>query len=82
MFRKGKALGEQGFYEKAVKILTEVKDKNPPDGPAVDAELARLKVIDDERERVHKQKLKGFLNKEKKPAATTPAENTPAADPA
>lgn len=29
MFRKGKALGEQGFFEKAVKILDEVKEKNP-----------------------------------------------------
>ena len=29
MFRKGKALGEQGFFEKAVKILEEVKEKNP-----------------------------------------------------
>jgi Flp pilus assembly protein TadD len=29
MFRKGKALGEQGFFEKAVKILEEVQEKNP-----------------------------------------------------
>jgi hypothetical protein len=29
MFRKGKALGEQGFFDKAVKILEEVKEKNP-----------------------------------------------------
>ena len=32
-----------------------------PDGPAVDAELARLRIVDNERERVHKQKLKGIL---------------------
>ncbi|PPQ76239.1 hypothetical protein CVT26_008147 [Gymnopilus dilepis] len=48
MFRKGKALGEQGFFEKALK------------------EIARLKAIDDERERVHKKKMKGFLNKAEK----------------
>jgi len=78
LFRKGKALGAQGFYEKAVKILKDVKEKNPSDGPAVDAELARLKVIDDERERAHKQKMKGFLNKEKK--STPASEGTPAAD--
>ena len=29
LFRKAKALGEQGFYEKAVKILTDVKSKSP-----------------------------------------------------
>jgi len=78
MFRKGKALGEMGFYEKAVKILEEVKEKNPSgayisavyapslmitsffsDAAIVDAELSRLRVIDNERERVNKQKLKG-----------------------
>lgn len=29
MFRKGKALGEQGFFEKALKVLEELKKKNP-----------------------------------------------------
>lgn len=29
LFRKGKALGEQGFFEKAVKILEDLKTKNP-----------------------------------------------------
>ena len=29
MFRKGKALGEQGFFEKALKILEDLKTKNP-----------------------------------------------------
>ncbi|KAF8071883.1 hypothetical protein FPV67DRAFT_1447350 [Lyophyllum atratum] len=87
MFRKAKALGEMGFYEKAVKILEEVKEKNPSDAAIVDAELSRLRVIDNERERVHKQKLKGFLNRpEKKTAAVVPTqpESTSAAtsDPA
>ncbi|KAG5635809.1 hypothetical protein H0H81_010057 [Sphagnurus paluster] len=60
LFRKGKALGAQGYYEKAVKILEEVKEKNPSDAPIVDAELSRLRAIDNERERQHKQKLKGM----------------------
>jgi hypothetical protein len=29
MFRKGKALGEQGFFEKAVKVLEDLRSKNP-----------------------------------------------------
>ncbi|KAH6913178.1 hypothetical protein BKA70DRAFT_1262108 [Coprinopsis sp. MPI-PUGE-AT-0042] len=69
LFRKAKALGEQGFYEKAVKILTDVKSKSPADAAACDQELARLRAIDDEREKAHKKKLKGFLNKEKAKAA-------------
>jgi hypothetical protein len=28
MFRKGKALGEQGFFEKAEKVLEELKTQN------------------------------------------------------
>ncbi|KAG6908671.1 hypothetical protein DXG01_003685 [Tephrocybe rancida] len=66
LFRKAKALGEQGLYEKAVKILEEIKEKNPSDAASCNAELSRLRVIDNEREKVHKQKLKGFLNREKK----------------
>ncbi|GLB40369.1 putative bone development [Lyophyllum shimeji] len=77
MFRKGKALGEMGFFDKAVKILEEVKEKNPTDAPAVDAELSRLRAIDNERERANKQKLKGFLNRaEKKTAAVTRVEES------
>ena len=76
LFRKGKALGEQGFFEKSVKILEDLKSKNPTGAPhqkldyvvsreavidaaAVDQEIARLRVIDNEREKVHKQKMKG-----------------------
>jgi len=66
MFRKGKALGEQGFFEKALKVLEELKKKNPSDAALVDQEIARLKAIDDEREKVHKKKMKGFLNKAEK----------------
>ncbi|EAU85357.2 hypothetical protein CC1G_07051 [Coprinopsis cinerea okayama7 len=73
MFRKGKGLGQQGFFEKAVKILEEVKTKNPSDAAICDQEIARLRVIDNERERAHKQKLKGFLNKDKAKAALAEA---------
>ncbi|KAG9224619.1 hypothetical protein CCMSSC00406_0002230 [Pleurotus cornucopiae] len=61
MFRKGKALGEQGFFEKAIKVLEDLKSKSPEDAAAADAEMTRLRIIDNERERVHKQKMKGFL---------------------
>jgi hypothetical protein len=30
MFRKGKALGELGFFEKASKVLNDLKTQNPP----------------------------------------------------
>ncbi|KAF9468014.1 hypothetical protein BDZ94DRAFT_1294517 [Collybia nuda] len=83
LFRKGKALGEQGFYEKAVKILEDVKAKNPSDAGIVDAELSRLRIIDNQREKANKQKLKGFLNKaEKKAAAAETPVAGPSSDPA
>jgi len=66
MFRKGKGLGEQGFFDKALKVLEDLKTKNPSDATLVDQEIARLRAIDDERERVHKKKMKGFLNKAEK----------------
>ncbi|KAF5327492.1 hypothetical protein D9619_004422 [Psilocybe cf. subviscida] len=66
MFRKAKALGELGYYEKAVKILEDLKKKSPTDAASADQEIARLTVIDNERERVHKKKMKGFLNKAEK----------------
>ncbi|KAG6899966.1 hypothetical protein C0993_004867 [Termitomyces sp. T159_Od127] len=69
-FRKAKALGEQGYYEKAVKILEDIKGKNPSDAAIYDGELARLRTIDNERDRANKAKLKGFLNREKKAEKT------------
>ncbi|KAF8920383.1 hypothetical protein CPB85DRAFT_631497 [Mucidula mucida] len=44
LFRKGKALGEQGFFERSIKVLEEVKSKNPEDAPKVDAEIVRLRA--------------------------------------
>jgi hypothetical protein len=80
LFRKGKALGELGFFGKAEKVLEELKTKSPTglfplsiranhpftlyglpvDAPGATAELARLRTIDQAREKVHKQKLKGL----------------------
>ena len=77
MFRKGKALGEQGFFQKAEKVLEDLKSKNPSgvysdmsswcsigspclsDKELVDQEIKRLRVIDKEREKVHRQNMKG-----------------------
>jgi len=73
MFRKGKALGELGFFEKAEKVLEELKIKNPTDAPEATAELARLRAIDQAREKAHKQKLKGFLSREKPEKKTASA---------
>lgn len=73
MFRKGKALGEEGFFEKSLKVLEELKKKNPSDTAMVDAEIARLRAIDNERSKAARQKLKGFLNKaEKKQESLAP----------
>jgi len=69
MFRKGKALGEQGFFDKALHVLEDLRKRNPTDDTLVSHEIARLRALDNERERVHKQKMKGFLNKADKKGA-------------
>ncbi|KAJ7744321.1 TPR-like protein [Mycena olivaceomarginata] len=66
MFRKAKALSEQGYFERAVKLLEDLKSKSPADAALAEAELVRLRAIDKERERVNNKKLKGFLNKAEK----------------
>ncbi|KAH8826330.1 hypothetical protein DL96DRAFT_1607710 [Flagelloscypha sp. PMI_526] len=63
-FRKAKALGEQGFFEKCVKVFDELKKKTPEDAASIDAEVARLRILDKEREKKHTKKMKGFLSKE------------------
>ncbi|KAI9456003.1 TPR-like protein [Russula earlei] len=72
MFRRGKALGEQGFFERAEDILEELIKESPADAPAASAELKRLRAIDKEREKMHSQKLRGWLTRgalETSPAA-------------
>ncbi|KAJ6513101.1 TPR-like protein [Mycena sanguinolenta] len=70
MYRKAKALSEQGYFERAVKLLEDLKSKSEADAALADTELTRLRAIDKERERANNKKLKGFLNKAEKKAAT------------
>ncbi|KAJ6576628.1 hypothetical protein DFH09DRAFT_1149892 [Mycena vulgaris] len=74
MFRKAKALAELGYFERAVKLLEDLKTKSPADAALADAELSRLRALDKERERANNKKLKGthaqslpsaFLSREK-----------------
>ncbi|KAI0035370.1 hypothetical protein K488DRAFT_83078 [Vararia minispora EC-137] len=76
LFRKAKALGELGYFERAEKILDDIIKKSISDAPAAYAELARLRVIDKERERKHNKKLKGWLNRDKTGSALTPNDIT------
>ncbi|KAF7374780.1 Tetratricopeptide repeat protein 9B [Mycena sanguinolenta] len=68
MYRKAKALSEQGYFERAVKLLEDLKSKSEADAALADAELTRLRAIDKERGRANDKKLKGFLNKAEKKA--------------
>ncbi|KAI0775160.1 hypothetical protein BD413DRAFT_533621 [Trametes elegans] len=64
LFRKAKAYGETGWFEKAETILQDlIKDAVSPEKEACEAELQRLFAMDKEREKSHNKKMKGFLNK-------------------
>ncbi|KAI0091240.1 hypothetical protein BDY19DRAFT_934685 [Irpex rosettiformis] len=65
LFRKAKALGEQGYFEKAEAILTELTKEDSADGPIILAELTRLRAADKVREKEQNKKFKGFLNRDK-----------------
>ncbi|KAH8117875.1 hypothetical protein DFH11DRAFT_863760 [Phellopilus nigrolimitatus] len=66
LFRKAKALGELGFFEKAEPILNDLLTKNSAEASTIKIELESLRAKDRERERKQNQKLRGFLkNKEK-----------------
>lgn len=67
LFRKGKALGEIGYIEKAETALMEVKKVSPTEEAIVDAELARLRAVDNERQRVADKKMRGWLSRDSKP---------------
>ncbi|KAG6851119.1 hypothetical protein H0H93_000999 [Arthromyces matolae] len=73
-FRKAKALGEQGYCDKGIKILEDIKKKNPTDAAIYDSEISRLRAIDNEKDKANKAKLKGFLSREKKTSKTVDAE--------
>ncbi|KAG1734657.1 hypothetical protein EDD22DRAFT_925438 [Suillus occidentalis] len=66
LFRKAKALGELGFFEKAETALKEIKKVAPNEAPMADAELTRQKSMDRERQKAHDQKMRGWLSREKK----------------
>jgi tetratricopeptide (TPR) repeat protein len=59
LFRKGKALGELGWFEKAEPILQDLLKKNPADTPTINAEIARLRAMDKDREKKASNKMKG-----------------------
>ncbi|KAH9846657.1 hypothetical protein C2E23DRAFT_872251 [Lenzites betulinus] len=64
LFRKAKAHGETGWFEKADKILLDlIKDADPTEKEACEAELKRLREMDKKREQAHANKMKGFLKK-------------------
>jgi len=65
MFRKGKALGELGWTERAEKVLSDLRARNPSDTQIVEQELARMKLQEAERERKANQKFRGFLSRDK-----------------
>jgi len=65
LFRKGKALGELGFFEKAEKLLSDLLAKDSADSVAIQAELVRLKTMDKEREKAHNKKMRGWLSRDK-----------------
>ncbi|KAH7884441.1 hypothetical protein F5I97DRAFT_1889571 [Phlebopus sp. FC_14] len=69
LFRKAKALGELGYFEKAEGVLAEVKKIAPNEAPMVDAELSRQRTADKERQRVHDQKMRGWLSRDKRTEA-------------
>ncbi|KIK62952.1 hypothetical protein GYMLUDRAFT_163682 [Collybiopsis luxurians FD-317 M1] len=71
MYRKAKALAEQGYLERAYKVFEDLKTKNSEEATLYEQELARYKAIDAQREKANNAKLKGFLNKAEKKAAAT-----------
>ncbi|KAL1740076.1 hypothetical protein HDZ31DRAFT_48210 [Schizophyllum fasciatum] len=66
LFRKGKAECEDGFIDRGIRTLEDVKKKDPSGAANVDAEIARFRALDAQKEKEHKKKMKGFLNKAEK----------------
>ncbi|TDL25711.1 hypothetical protein BD410DRAFT_826332 [Rickenella mellea] len=65
IFRKGKAQGELGFFEKAEKTLKEAIEKHPAEAPAINQELERIRQKEKEVKKKHDSKMRGFLSREK-----------------
>ncbi|KAI0783645.1 TPR-like protein [Abortiporus biennis] len=66
LFRKAKALGELGFFEKAEKILNELTEKDKDNAASYSTELSRLRAMDKEREKAHNKKMRGWLSRDTK----------------
>jgi len=66
-FRKGKALAEMGFTEKAEKTLTDLLEKkpSPTEAATINAELKRIRLADAARMKKHESNLRGFLSRNK-----------------
>ncbi|KAF5391489.1 hypothetical protein D9757_002432 [Collybiopsis confluens] len=71
MYRKAKALAEQGYLERAFKLFEELRTKNSDEAALYEQELTRYKAIDAQREKANNAKLKGFLNKAEKKATVS-----------
>jgi len=65
IFRKGKAQAGLGWPERAEKTLLDLLQKNPTDATVINAEIARIRAEDKQREKAHNQKFKGFLARAK-----------------
>ncbi|KAJ7650134.1 hypothetical protein FB45DRAFT_997268 [Roridomyces roridus] len=79
MYRKGKALMEQGYYERAETVFKDLKTKSAADAPLAEAELVKIRAINKERSRANDKKLKGFLNRE--PKRTSRISSSPSSRP-
>jgi len=66
-FRKGKAQGELGYFEKATAMLEDLLKANEQgqDAPAIKTELQRFRVMEKEVTKKADTKMRGFLNKDK-----------------
>ncbi|KAH9945138.1 TPR-like protein [Epithele typhae] len=66
MFRKAKALKEQGYFEKAEEVLKKIQEEGDDDEKeAAVKEMESVKAAEKATTAKHNQKMKGFLNKEK-----------------
>jgi tetratricopeptide (TPR) repeat protein len=73
LFRKAKAFGEQGFFEKSSRTFEDLKKKNPSDATNIDTEIAYYRKIDQEKEKASAKKMKGFLKNKTINSADSPA---------
>ncbi|KIK11159.1 hypothetical protein PISMIDRAFT_690536 [Pisolithus microcarpus 441] len=56
-----------GLFVKAETALMEVKKISPAEEAIVDAEIARLRAVDNERQRAADKKMRGWLSRDSKP---------------